>query len=298
MKNTFKMLMVLSICALMFSSCKKEVLEGQYNPDKKPSVIRTADIHTDDGVETESFVQLSNFAWNGDLLSSITTINEITGNGLSKLTFTYDSKKRVEKVLYESDYNFTYKFTYNDKELAKVERYDESNEKTDEYLFTKTDGKVTQITHIEFGDDDKKGEFAPLRLLFSQQIADAMEMASTVSRADNSVYNLTWEGNNITKIELVSGSSTIVTDYTYDDKVNPEKGLYRNAFYSNAENLYSANNILTANFTLPLIGDVTSTHTYEYNGNYPVKETVLTHTESLLIPVADIKQIITYTYLQ
>lgn len=295
MKNTFKMLMVLTICALMFTSCKKEVLEGQYSPDKKISIIRSADIRTVDGVETETFVQVANFAWNGDLLSTITNINEITGNGLSKLTFTYDAKKRVEEVLYESDYNFTYKFVYNDKELAKVERYDESNEMTDEYLFSRTDGRVTQITHNDFGDDDEKGVFTPIRLLFSRQIADAMEMASTVSRASNSVCNLTWEGNNIIKTELVSGSSTIVTNYTYDDKVNPLKGLYQNAFYSNAEIVYSANNILTGNYTLPVFGDMTTTYTYEYNGNYPVKETIFIHADSPLFP--DSKQVVTYTYL-
>lgn len=290
MKNTFRMFVVVAIGALLFTSCKKEKLEGQYMPDKKLSVIRTANIDLDD--DSESFVSINTFHWNGKLLSDIETTSGLTGEGLTKNTFAYDSKNRVEKVTVETDVISIYKFTYNDKELVKVEGYFDSNEITDEYLFTRTDGKVTQITHLNYDGTLKKVDFKSLSFFFPEQIVTAMETASMVAdRADTDVTNLTWEGDNIIKTELVS-IGTLTTDYTYDSKTNPLKGLFKGNFESSPESLYSANNVLTTITEMPIIGTITNQHTYEYNGDYPVKDVVEMH--SML---TNTKTIVTYTYL-
>ncbi len=289
MKNTFRLLVVVALGAMLFTSCKKETLEGQYMPKQKPSVIRTANLDNDG---TESFVSVSTFHWDGKLLSDIETTSGLTGSGLSKTTFTYDSKKRVEKITVQSDVISIYKLIYDEKELIKVEGYFDSNVITDEYLFTKSDGKVTQITHVSFDKSSKKGDFEPLRYFFPEQIVMAMETASKVAdKADSDVTNLIWDGDNIKKTELVA-SVTVTTDYTYDNKVNPLKGLYRGNFESTPEILYSANNILTSVLDMPFVGTITNTHTYEYDGDYPVKDVIETH--SLL---TNSKTVVTYTYL-
>ena len=154
MKNTFKLLAVVALGALLLTSCKKEKLEGQYMPDQKLSVVRTANINYDG---EESFVQVSTYHWDGKLLSDIEITNGLTGSGLNKCTFTYDSKKRVEQITAQTDVVSIYKFIYDGKVLTKVEGYFDSDEITDEYLFTKTDGKVTQMTHIELNKSSKKG---------------------------------------------------------------------------------------------------------------------------------------------
>ena len=290
MKNTFRLLVVVALGTLLFTSCKKEKLEGQYMPDKKLSVMRTANINLADG--TESFVQVSTFHWDGKLLSDIETINGLTGNGLNKCTFTYDSKNRVEKITVQTDVVSIYKLIYDDKELTKVEGYFDSNVITDEYLFTKSDGKVTQITHVSFDKSSKKGDFEPLRYFFPEQIVMAMETASKVAdKGDRTVTNLIWDGDNIIKTEMVT-SVTLITDFTYDDKVNPIKGLYKNNFESTPENLYSANNVLTSSENMPIIGTMSTTHTYEYDGDYPVKDVIETHTM-----LTNTKTVVTYTYL-
>lgn len=289
MKNTFRLLFVVALGAMLFTSCKKEKLEGQYRPDKKLSVIRTANLDNDGA---ESFVQVSTFHWNGKVLSDIETISGLTGNGLNKCTFTYDSKNRVETVTVETDVISLYKFIYNDEDLVKVEGYFNSDVVTDEYLFTKTDGKVTQITHLELSKSSDKGEFEPLRYFLPEQIVMAMEAASMVAdKADGSVTNLIWEGDNIIKTEMVT-TATLTTEFTYDNMVNPLKGLYRNGFESSPESLYSANNILTSTMEMPILGAIIATHTYEYDGDYPVKEVIETH--SLL---TNTKAVVTYTYL-
>lgn len=289
MKNTFRLLFVVALGAMLFTSCKKEKLEGQYRPDKKLSVIRTANLDNDGA---ESFVQVSTFHWNGKVLSDIETISGLTGNGLNKCTFTYDSKNRVETVTVETDVISLYKFIYNDEDLVKVEGYFNSDVVTDEYLFTKTDGKVTQITHLELSKSSDKGEFEPLRYFLPEQIVMAMEAASMVAdKADSSVTNLIWEGDNIIKTEMVT-TATLTTEFTYDNMVNSLKGLYRNGFESSPESLYSANNILTSTMEMPILGAIIATHTYEYDGDYPVKEVIETH--SLL---TNTKAVVTYTYL-
>ena len=289
MKNTFRLIVVVAIGAMLFTSCKKEV-EGRYTPKQKLSVIRTANLNNDG---SESFVSVSTFHWDGKLLSDIETTNGTTGNGLTKCSFTYDSKKRVEKITAESDVISIYKLVYNDKDLVKVEGYFDSGTVTDEYLFTKTDGKVTEITHTSFDKSSKKGNFEPLRYFFPEQIVTAMEMASSVAdKADRDVTKLTWDGDNIIKTELAVSMVTVTTDYTYDDKVNPLKGLYKNNLESSQEIIYSANNILTCVKNIPLMGTVTSTYTYEYDGKYPVKQVI--ETSGLL---ANTKTVVTYTYL-
>lgn len=289
MKNTFRLFAVVALGAMLFTSCKKETLEGQYMPKQKPSVIRTANLDNDGA---ESFVQVSTFHWDGKLLSDIETISGLTGNGLSKTSFTYDSKKRVEKITVQSDVISIYKLVYDEKELVKVEGYFDSNVITDEYLFTKSNGRVTQITHISFDKSSKEGDFEPLRYIFPEQIVTAMETASMVAdKADRDVTNLIWDGDNIIKTELVA-TTTLTTDYTYDNKVNPLKGLYKGNFESTPEILYSANNILSTSTDMPIIGTITNIHAYEYDGDYPVKDVIETH--SLL---TDSKTVVTYTYL-
>lgn len=288
MKNTFRLLVVVALGAMLFTSCKKETLEGQYMPKQKPSVIRTANL---DNAGEESFVQVSTFHWDGKLLSDIETISGLTGNGLGKTTFTYDSKKRVEKITVQSDVISIYKLIYDDKELTKVEGYFDSNVITDEYLFTKSNGRVTRITHVSFDKSSKKGDFEPLRYFFPEQIVMAMETASKVAdKADRDVTNLIWDGDNIIKTEL-EATTTLTTDYIYDDKVNPLKGLYGGSFESTPEILYSANNILASSTDMPILGAITSTYTYEYEGYYPVKQTI--ETQSLL---TNTKTVVTYTY--
>jgi hypothetical protein len=110
------------------------------------------------------------------------------------------------------------------------------------------------------------------------------------TNTDTDVTNLIWEGDNIIKTELVS-TGTLITDYTYDDKVNPLKGLYQGNFESSPESIYPANNILASTTQMPILGTITNTHAYEYDGNYPVKDVIEMHSM-----FTSTKTVVTYTY--
>lgn len=285
-----KLFAVAAIGALLFTSCQKEKLEGQYMPEKQLSSIRTANIQEINGAETESMVLVANYNWDGKLLSGITTVYEEDNSGYSKTTFTYDSQKRVSGVTVESDYITTLKLFYNDKDLAKVEVH-MGDDLDEEYLFTKTDGKLTEITRNSNGSD-KKGDLSSLNYFFPEQIVKAMEAAASVTeKGETTVTKLTWEGDNIVKSELVSTAATLTTEFTYDEKVNPLCGLFGQGFYSTPENIFSVNNILSEIAEMPFIGTLVTNHTYEYDGDYPVNNTI--ETQSGMISS---KNILTYTY--
>ena len=291
MKNTLKLFAVVTLGALLFTSCQKEKLEGQYMPKKKLSTVRTASITQIGDVETESLVLVATYNWDGKLLHDITTISELSGEGFSKETFTYDSEKRVSEVTSQTDYLTTYKFFYNNKDLSKVE-VTIGNDIADEYLFTKIDGKVTEITHTPLRGAGKKGNYSSLNHFFPVQIVNAMETAANnTEKGESSVTRLTWEGNNIVKTEMEATITTLTTEYTYDDKTNPIYGLFGQGFYSTPEAIFSTNNILTVTTEMPVIGALVTTHTYEYDGDYPAKETIETKGG-----IINSKNTVVYTY--
>ena len=70
------------------------------------------------------------------------------------------------------------------------------------------------------------------------------------------------------------------------------KTLYKGDFESTPESLHSANNVLTSIVDMPYVGTMTNTHTYEYDGDYPVKNVIEMHSS-----LTNTKTVVTYTYL-
>lgn len=274
MKKAFKlMLAVLAVGTLVFSSCNKEK-DGKYVPGKKIKTVENASVTTVGGTDITTVTQVTEFVWDGKLVSKI-NIKDGSGGYMGILNFTYDKKKRVSEIFSESVDNSLYKFTYDGNDLVKIVEYDDkdSNDIVSDYIFTKVDGKIVEITHTVY-DDDKMAAFSPLQMIMPEDIALDFERLSqsNAKNDDISVMKLTWEGKNIKKAVLESGSSTMTHEMTYDDKINPIHGLYTNTFYYSID-VYSANNVLTDVVTMPIIGKTTAEYVYEYDGNYPVKQT-------------------------
>ena len=292
MKKTIKlMMMLLSVSALMFVSCSKDK-DGKYVPGRKLKTVEVASVTTVGGTDITTVTQVSEFVWDGKMVSKI-NIKDGSGGDMGRLTFTYDKKKRVSEIYSESVDNSLYVFTYDGKDLVKVVEYDDKDDLDDivsDYIFTKVDGKIVEITHTVY-DDDKKATFSPLQLIMPEEIALAFESQSNTKSDEVSVLKLTWEGKNVVKTVMTSGGVASTNVMTYDDKVNPVKGLYTNSFYYSSE-MYSANNILTDVVTLPIIGESTSEYVYEYDGDYPVKQT---STKEVAI-IGTVKNVVTYTY--
>lgn len=297
MKKVFKlMLAVLAVSTLMFSSCKKDK-DGVYAPGKKLKTIESYSIITSQGTEFKQLDQTTEFFWDGKKISKIVYKDDENWQ-MGSITFTYDNKKRFSEILHESseDHTSLFKFFYEGKDLVKIVEYSDKDldDIESDYIFTKSDSKITEIKHTIY-KDDKKAEFSPLQLIIPQDIALDFERQSS-TRKDVTTLSLTWEGSNVVKIVLSNGiNDPIINEMTYDNKINPIKGLYTQSFYYSTAELYSANNILTDSSTLPNIGKLTTEYTYEYDkDDYPVKQTYFKSMS--LSKYISSKQVIEYTY--
>lgn len=262
MKTTVKLLTALSICAMMFVACKPEPtpeptpeeptietgLEGQFMPERKIASVKVFQVISEDSLKP----YLTNtYEWNGDLLHKISQTMYDTIPVYSE-TFQYDSLNRVSSIQSVNDLGTNvYEFIYAGKDLIKVNQL-ENGELFKDFLFTKTDGKVSQISSNTY-----------------------------MSPVEESAQVLVWENDNIIQSSMTGSGSAVPTDFTYDNKINPLRGLFYSDFYYAPETVYSQNNDLTSVMTLSLGGmdiSTTITNEYEYDGDYPVKVTSVTNT--------------------
>ena len=263
MKNTFRLFAVIAVCIMLFASCKKEPtptpeptietgLEGQFMPERKiASIIRFNLV----GDSLSPLVQ-NYYEWDGDLLSKITQ-TQFTGSLVFSQTIHYDSLNRIAKIDYvKSDGNTLLEYVYEGKELAKVNRYKENGELLEEYTFIRTDGKVTEVQKYHY-----------------------------METTEYSFKTIVWEGDNIIQIAINENGGTVPADYTFDDKINPLYGLFEAGFYTDLEDIFSANNVLTSTMVMNYGGmNLTTSSTFEYeydDKGYPVKSTCVKNLGSM-----------------
>ena len=284
MRKTFNLIAFLLVGIFLFSSCHKE---GQYLPKKKLNKIERASI-TDAGTIVS---EIEEWQWDGKLLSSIITK---TGSGdlISTVNFKYDSKKRIESLHVKySQYSNDFKFIYEGKDLVKITRVNEEFDEEDVYTFKKIDGNVTEITLSPVESKSMTG-LNILRFVLPSEVADQIKPSSTKA---TTTYKLTWDGNNVTKMETYSNGVLSVTNtWKHDDMINPLNGLYTDNSLRTIEGLYSANNVIEETTVLMIMGMETiiqNKYEYKYDDKYPTERTW--NVESLGISM---KRIETYYY--
>ena len=251
MKKKVILFVALMVSVLLFSSCHKE---GQYLPKKKIVRIERS--------SSEGFSEIEDWVWNGKLLSNI-TIKTDGGDLINESTFKYTSDKRVESIRVNFvDFVDNYVFTYDGKDLVKISCQEEGSDDVDVYTFKKVDDHVVEITlaPVETKSLDK---FNVLRFILPTEVADQIKPSEAKA---TTTYRLTWEGDNITQMDVLSnGVSAMKTTWKYDD-----------ASLRSMDMLYSANNIIGESVALQIMGMETITNKdfeYTYDGKYPVERT-------------------------
>ena len=274
MKNTFRLFVAIGVCTMLFVSCKKEPtpeptietgLEGQFMPERKIASIDKFDLIGEDSLRP---VVQNLYEWNGDLLSKITQ-TQFAGTFVASQTFHYDSLNRIAKIDFVTeDDNTFFEYVYEGKELAKVNRYKENGELNEEYTFIRSDGKVTEVQKCTYKETTKY-----------------------------SFLTFVWEGDNTIQNALTENGGTVPTDYTFDDKINPLYRLYAADFYTDFEQILSANNVLTSTTVMDYGGiNLTTIFTYEYeydDKGYPVKATCVKNLASV-----NYTSVFNFTYLE
>lgn len=232
-----KILVLMSlIVVVLFSACKPEPeptpeptpepepeeLGGVYNPEKKISRI-----YEDDG-DGDGKMLREVWRWNNDVLQSIDYY--IYGQRDHTEEFSYNDNGQVERIDIFSE-NVYIEYKYDGSKLSTATYY-ASGSMTIEYNFTYKDDIISEIKIMNFGGkiNDSylmKGRHNPIKIIFRENDCQAIQKIITnLGNRGEVLMKLSWKDNNVSKIDLTSGSYRRIAECKYDDKSNPFKNYY------------------------------------------------------------------------
>ena len=292
MKQTVLFLSLLTI-VLSISSCKKEDIDGVYNPKKKIDRI-----YKEKSKGEKYLVE----AWNWDKkqLKSIDQYDS-DGNIYNTETYSYNENGQIESVSGSRNDWISY-YHYKDDALDYVETYfanlniqnkiGDVIDSLENILAFRVDcfydeDCLSKIEFTEFALFDNRGKitdvsFNPLRFILSERTFETVKtvMKKTSERSSSkedkvTVLEFEWEGENIkAQKSYTKGNATIeyTETYKYDDKINPYYNLYDSWAASIYKKFTNKNNLTYSSYKWEndsLSGECH--HQYEYKGDYPIK---------------------------
>ena len=300
-KTTFFAMLLAGAC--IFTACKKE---GVYNPKEKIAAIYSSSeiSYTSDG-RTFNYSQPKHldekWNWDGKTLTSIEFYG-YTYDGLSStesseldyiLDFTYDGK-RLSKINLRGDISCYVEFIYDGKLLTTVNTYTD-NELEECITITHDGKKISKITitgkngYHPYADQKKFNLMNKLVLRSVLNDIDAAEKVQQMAKRsaekgskenNTGTYLLTWDGDNISKLEKDDANGYIT--FTYDNKKNPLYGFSSLLVLDSQAPTFNydfcnSNNVTSMTLTIPAGNDTyseTENYTYTYDGKWPITRTI------------------------
>lgn len=249
-----------------------KIKEGEYTPEK-----RINRVYRDDG---DGKVLREIWHWKDNILESI---DHYYSGGVSWVEeFAYNDKNQIVRV--EDFLNVeVMEYEYNGSNISKAIYYDEGSIAM-ELNFKYSDNKISEIEFIEY-DYKKRSNCllisegnSPIKMLLTENAYQVFEkiVNNPVNRNETVTIKLTWKGNNVSKMEIRSGSWEEVVDYKYDDKSNPFRNYYNlygpGEFDGEYYSTFSVNNITEERWVEKEDGDTyvwTRKYSYSYDGMFP-----------------------------
>lgn len=294
MKQT--VLFAAAAALLLFGACQKD---GKYNPKEKiakvyEEVSNSYSYNDGEGWQTETNGTpkhvTEQWTWDGKKLAQIVYPsydyddegNMVLDGDQDVLRFTYDGSQLTEV---KANYEFRMVFTYDGKKLQKAEIYDEKTTPDFVYEFEHDGKKISTITMTGDGDIYKKKSASVSRmekLLLGNIIPQSKttekvmrELHAKAAKSTQSIkMNLTWDGDNVSKITAVTPYGNATMSFTYDDKNNPFKGfglMFGGYGESEIGVEFCNKNNITKIVLSDLDGDTEEeSYTYTYDGKWPV----------------------------
>lgn len=280
-----KLIAIAVLIIVTITSCYKE---GVYLPEKKivaVSVATTTKIVQNYGQRSESTpvtvgpFRTEDWHWGKKLLESIDFLDTL-GNIVEQANFKYKGKHivRIDNMSGDCYSEFTYdgKF-YEKKVIGKIEWHKNGEVVTTVELVRNDDGIVTQV---EVTNTKDIANDVIIKGILSMVIPEPLIVEDIVcqnglkgSGQSVTTVKFTWTGNNITQMDQeTSGGSSRTYTYTFDNKINPTKGLYE---FSDGWgfDMLNENNKLTSTY---MYHDKSYTTTYEYDyvEDWPIMKTI------------------------
>ena len=116
---------------------------------------------------------------------------------------------------------------------------------------------------------------SPLKMLLTEKVYQVFEkiVNNPANRSETGTIKLTWKDNNVSKMEIRSGSWENIVDYKHDDKSNPFRNYYN--LYGPGEldyEIFSVNNVTEERWIEKEDGDTyvyTIKYSYSYDDMFP-----------------------------
>lgn len=263
------------LLALAFTSCKKD---GQYAPKEKISKVYVSTSNS-----PEKHLECV-WTWDDKKLSKIDYLYGF-GDVFWTETFKYDSKNRIERVE-DLKFNEYVQYTYDGNKLKGMEYYCDG-ELWQTTTFTYDGNKISRMDLVINNGITiaNKARFSLIPKEFKNKISP---------KNDGSGYEvsieLTWDGDNVSYMKMTSTNSGEYhgehysyeylqeCNYTYDNKLNPMKGLWNMGNMTDEEcmmfsGVFSKNNVtsITCKETESYTENgQTETDTYTFVRNYNI----------------------------
>lgn len=250
----------------------EKIKEGEYTPEK-----RINRVYRDNG---DGKVLREIWHWKNNILESI---DHYYSGGISWMEeFAYNDKNQIVRV--EDFFNGEImEYEYNGSNISKATYYDEGSIAM-ELNFKYSDNRISEIEFVEY-DYKKRSNCllisegnSPIKMLLTENTYQVFEkiVNNPVNRNETVTIKLTWKGNNVSKMEIRSGSWEEVVDYKYDDKSNPFRNYYNlygpGEFDGEYYSTFSVNNITEERWVEKEDGDTyvwTRKYSYSYDGMFP-----------------------------
>lgn len=280
---------------LLFGACQKD---GKYNPKEKISNVSEEYCSVSSYFSGEEWVTDSSitpkhvseqWTWDGKKLSQIAYIDydyDDQGNmvldGQDLVKFNYDGSQMTEVT---TSYGERMTFTYDGKKLQKAELYDGTAMPYMTYEFEHDGKKISSMTvTMAWVYYDKKGaKVSRLEHLLLGNIIPqtkstdkfVCQLHAKAAKAGQSIrMDLTWDGDNVSKIVAATPYGNATATFTYDDKNNPFKNFGPMfGFYGETETgveFCNKNNITKMVISDFEGGSDEENYTYTYDGQWPV----------------------------
>lgn len=269
MKHFTKLMMAVSIMAVLCFSCQKE---GKFNPSKRISNIEV--IATTNGVDDPDNSGNVNFTWDGKLLTAVNYVRT-DGSTDRTLNYVYDEKNRISEI--SSTQGYTLKYYYDGKYMDKIDVYAEG-QTVAIYRIIHDDSFLDEIVLEYLYEDYTDANINPFFFL-PNEIAEEI-VSSNVKNAEKGFYDeqhwfFSIDDKDISGMAHLDGSYMDEFKYQYDKHRNPLCG-WTDAVANNWNVALSRHNIVSCSHKA-YVGDeeILSEeihYTYEYSGNYPISK--------------------------
>lgn len=298
MKKLFYCTLAVAVMSL-FAACQKD---GKFNPKEKIANVYEESLYISsynyDGQTYGDTTMMpkrltERWTWDGNKLTKIAYIDYWqTWNGNTYVdtaveyivNFTYDGKQLAEA---NSD-GQRIVFSYDGSKLEKAEVFEENNATAIVTLDFEHDGKkINKIVVTQNWDGSGLDKSQPVmgrmeRMLLGNMLPDLKPVEKVFAKARKSgakgtvseTINLTWDGDNVSKMVITYGNESSTSTYVYDDKNNPYQGFMYAIDYMMEDGpvFVNENNIVKAVYQYSDYdgkGSSEVNFTYTYDGKWP-----------------------------